>query len=384
MKIIIGGDLVPTKSNEDMFENCQIDKLIDYEIQSLLKSADYTIFNLEAPLTNSVHSIDKYGPCLKASTKTIKGMLSFPVAIFSLANNHILDYGKDGLNETIETLNNAGIKHLGAGESIEQASKPLIIIKNNIKVGIYSCTEHEFSVATNISSGANPIDLLYSLDHIKELKEQCDFVIVLYHGGKEYYRYPSPQLQKVCRRIVEKGGDLVICQHSHCIGCSEKHKQGTIIYGQGNFLFDDGEDEFLNTGLLIQLELEKKESKTDYKIKEIPVCKNKNGVRVANKEEKSEILVGYELRSEEILKAGFVKQRYDEFSEMMITNYLRPSIGNNIVLRILNKFMGYKLIERLMDKKSFLAMQNYLECEAHHELYITGVKNKIKRSIRGK
>ena len=97
-----------------------------------------------------------------------------------------------------------------------------IIEKDGLKVGIYVCAEHEFSIATEKLPGANPFDPLWSLDHIQKLKQQCDYVVVLYHGGKEEYRYPSPELQKVCRRISEKGADLVLCQHSNCVGCQEE------------------------------------------------------------------------------------------------------------------------------------------------------------------
>ena len=63
----------------------------------------------------------------------------------------------------------------------------------------------------------------------------CNSII---NGGKEHYRYPSPDLQKICRKFIDKGADLVVCQHSHCIGCEEKYNHGTIVYGQWNFLFD--------------------------------------------------------------------------------------------------------------------------------------------------
>lgn len=97
-------------------------------------------------------------------------------------------------------------------------------------------------------------------------------MIVLYHGGKEQYRYPSPNLQKTCRKLVEKGADLVVCQHSHCIGCREEYLQGTIVYGQGNFLFDDEENEYWQTSLLIMIS-------DDFEVKYIPLKKNKNTVR---------------------------------------------------------------------------------------------------------
>ena len=99
--------------------------------------------------------------------------------------------------------------------------------------------------------------MLESFDHIANLKDECDYVIVLYHGGKEYYRYPSPILQKVCRKMCDKGADLVICQHSHCIGCREEYKGSEIVYGQGNFIFvGTSNNEYWNNALLIELKLE--------------------------------------------------------------------------------------------------------------------------------
>src|SRR5699024_1436352 len=103
--------------------------------------------------------------------------------------------------------------------------------------------------------GANPFDPLESFDHIQELKSKCDYVIVLYHGGKERYRYPSPYLQKVCRKFAQKGADLIVCQHSHCIGAYEEFEGSTIIYGQGNFIFNTLNNEFWNTSLLIKVEI---------------------------------------------------------------------------------------------------------------------------------
>ena len=153
----------------------------------------------------------------------------------------------------MNVLRKNGIAFAGAGSNLSDASKSYVVEIDGKKIGIYCCTEHEFSIATLTSAGANPFNPLESLDHIQDLKAQTDHVIVLYHGGKEHYRYPSPHLQKVCRKCIEKGADLVVCQHTHCIGCEEKYLNGTIVYGQGNFLFDYTESEYWQTGLLISL-----------------------------------------------------------------------------------------------------------------------------------
>ena len=175
---------------------------------------------------------------------------------------------------------------------------------------------HDFYAAE--IPGANPFDPLESLDHIQELKTKCDYAIVLYHGGKEHYRYPSPYLQKVCRKICEKGADLVICQHSHCIGCFEQYEGSTIVYGQGNFIFDKSKSEYWDTSILVKLEINDSQVDTEY----IPITRKGNGVRLATGQAAKEILDGFQRRSKEILYEGFIEKQYQEFAQANIQSYL--------------------------------------------------------------
>ena len=78
-------------------------------------------------------------------------------------------------------------------------------------------------------------------------------MIVLYHGGKEYCQYPSPRLRKLCQAMVRKGADLVLCQHSHCVGTYERYEGGHILYGQGNFHYTEPcDEEVWYTGLAVR------------------------------------------------------------------------------------------------------------------------------------
>lgn len=373
MSIVIGADLVPTKSNVELFEKGDIDTLIGSELKDIILNADYRIFNLEIPLTDESNPIKKCGPNLIAPTKCISAYETMNINLLTLANNHILDQGKKGLDSSIETLKNAGISYVGVGDSIKDASKPKIFSCNGKKIGIYACVEHEFTIATDKDSGANPIDLLETPDHIVELKKQCDYVIVLYHGGKEQYRYPSPNLQKTCRKLVEKGANLVICQHSHCIGCKEEYLQGTIVYGQGNFIFDDEENEYWQTSLLIMLS-------SDFEVKYIPLKKTGNVVRLAKGDEAKNILEQFYLRSEEILDSEKVYQHYSELAEQYKNHYLLSlmKIKRGLLYRIINK-LTKGLIEKNIINKAFNSMyryelENYVECEAHRELLLNILK----------
>lgn len=382
-KCIIGADIVPTESNVNLFANADVETLIGNDIKNLLGSANFTIFNLEVPLTDKSTPIKKCGPNLIAPTRTIAGLKAVNPHFFTLANNHILDQGEQGLNSTMSLLNKYGIAYAGAGKDLGEAAKPYIIEQDGKKIGIYCCAEHEFTIATENTPGGNPFDPLNSLDHIMELKKQCDYVIVLYHGGKEYYRYPSPYLQKVCRKIVDKGADIVVCQHSHCIGCEEKWHEGTIVYGQGNFLFDDGDNEYWNTSLLIELEIDK-----NIKVNYIPLCKDKNKVRLAEQEVKNRIIQDFDFRSAQIADIKLVEAKYKEFAEKMFTTYIGTfsgRISKNLLFRIANKLSRYRLARYFFNSwysnETLLAMQNVIECEAHRELLIKGIKDYcIKRN----
>ncbi|HEF7294293.1 TPA: CapA family protein [Bacillus cereus] len=370
MYLLIGSDLVPTQVNINLFNNGNVSELLGEELLYEWNSANVRIFNLEVPLVDKESPIFKCGPNLIAPTSTIKGIKNLEPSLLTLANNHILDQGVKGLKTTIDLLIENEIPYTGVGDTLSEASKSYILKEGEIKIGIYACAENEFSIATEKNPGANPFDPLESLDHIQKLKKECDYVIVLYHGGKEYYRYPSPYLQKVCRKMVQKGADLVVCQHSHSIGCYEEYEKATIVYGQGNFIFNKLDNEFWNTGLLIKLAFSESVS-----IEYIPIVKKGEGIRLATSQVAEDILSAFHQRSEQILEDGFIEKQYKEFAEEKRELYLRSLSGTGKWLsRIDRRLLKGKLLKNKYNKKQLLAIQNYIECEAHRELLLAGLK----------
>lgn len=370
ISVIIGGDFAPTETNYELFDSGNIEQIFGVALLDLLKQADFRIFNLEVPLTDLEAPIDKCGPNLIAPVSTIKGIGALNPSILILANNHILDQGEQGLLSTLELLKGREIGFVGAGLNLTEAAKPAIVEKSGIRIGFYACAEHEFSIATENRPGANPFDPLDSLDHIESLAKNCDHVIVFYHGGKEHYRYPSPGLQKICRKIVDKGAGVVICQHSHCIGAYEQYENGTIVYGQGNFIFDNSESEFWKTSLLIKVILTKAGASVDY----IPLIKYGNVVRLAGKKQSQEILKDFYERSMQIKESGFIEHNYYLFAEKNIYGYLRSLFGFGKWFSRVDRYLfGGRLLKVVYNKRKILAMQNYIECEAHRELLLRGL-----------
>ena len=379
LRLYIGADFVPTDINRVLFETGNIEALVGKELLGLFKQSDLNVFNLEVPLTDASTPIDKFGNNLKSPTKTIYGYKALEPIFLTLANNHSLDHGVEGLTTTLELLNKHDIKNAGAGANVKEAKKPFIFEKDGIRIGFYLCAEHEFTVASCHTMGANPFDVLESFDDVETLKKTCDYVIVLYHGGKEFYRYPSPMLQRYCRKFVDKGADLVVCQHSHCIGSREDYGKGTIIYGQGNFIFNSEfyiqHKEFVKDSLLINIEA----TKDSFIVSEVPIRSTEMGTRLATESEADETLTAYKQRSEHIRDAHFVVQAYKDFADTHVKRYLREFIGRSFTIRAINALFGRKLMQLLLGKTSYLAIQNYLECEAHHELFLRGIKNINKK-----
>lgn len=348
MKILVGADIRITENNTEMFVKGDAKGLVGEKLLNILKSADYRIFNLEGALTEREEPIKKCGPNLKMDPKGVVGMKALGVDLLSAANNHILDEGKNGFIDTLKYLDEAGLAHVGGGMTKEECKKLHIIEKEGKKIGVYACCEHEFSWIDDYGIGCNGFEDLDTPDEIAEAKKKVDYLIVLYHGGREQYRYPFPYLKKRCRKMVEKGADFVICQHTHCVGCREEYKGGEIVYGQGNFLFCHScEDEYWKNGILAEINIEGDKVSYDY----IPYEQDcKGGIRYS---EDASILEGFRKRSEDIKDESFVDKAFDEYVSVW---------GRNYILDLAE-----------MPEKHHKAI-NFIECEPHRNILLYALK----------
>ena len=361
IKIVIAGDIVPTTSNYEIFEAGKTEDLLGERLAGIWNGADIRIANLEAPMIDQGIPIQKSGPNLSIPTKCINGFKALGISLFGLANNHIMDYGETGLRNTIDILRNHDIKYCGAGMNNRLAEKGEIVDANGIKIGIYACSEHEFSAAKRDKPGANAIDITTCLQ-IYELKRKTDFLIVLFHGGKEHYRYPTPEQQDRFQSFVDAGADLVICQHSHCIGCEEKYSDSIIVYGQGNFIFDYKDIECWKTGLLIEAEAETGENKK-IRIMYHPVEKNGAVIQYAKKAD--QIIHQFEERNKKISR---VNEFYLEEVKRDGANLTRRLLGWNRILRGIDRFILKDMLIKLCVKRKSLAILGITKCETNREI----------------
>ncbi len=300
MRILIGGDVSIKSDCEALFADGNKGRELFGDIVDLFECADRVMVNLECAVTEKETPIKKIGPNLKAPLNTVKTLKSIFVTDCLLSNNHIFDYGSAGIKDTLLQLEKYGINYTGFGKNEVDARKNMVIEKDGVKISVIAVCEHEYSYALQNRMGARGYDPYDTNEDIENAKKESDYVIVIYHGGKEGCRYPSPRLLKACRSMVKHGADVVLCQHSHCIGCYEKYMNGHILYGQGNFHFVSEnyaqDDEYAwNTGFLVEVLIE-----NGLDVKFIPCKVQGKGIDLAKGTEKAKLLNDFEERNKSL------------------------------------------------------------------------------------
>ncbi len=175
-KLIIGGDICPIARGAKLADPaCAAD--IWAGISAPLASADLRIANLECPLSDKQNPLPKSGPVLSAKPDCAKGISAAGFDALTLANNHIMDHGGEGLADTLAACADAGIQTAGAGENLAAASAPLVVEAAGIRVAILAFAENEFSAAGRDRPGACPLDLPNNYLQIQSARQNAAFVL---------------------------------------------------------------------------------------------------------------------------------------------------------------------------------------------------------------
>ena len=217
-------------------------------VTSLFQSADLVVANLESPLVDNGEA--NFGKCtLRGTVKWAEVIKNAGIGFVSLANNHMMDYGIEGLHSTIQACKKAGLGFAGAGENIREASEPVYIDVNGNKIAILCRTSVIVSspcYASNDSPGVAFLKEEETIDAISICRKRADFVIVCIHWGVEDYLYPSKEQRRLANQFVEAGASLIIGHHPHVMQGIERIDKAFVVYSLGNFVFDEFEWSFIN------------------------------------------------------------------------------------------------------------------------------------------
>lgn len=360
INILFSGDFVPDLKYADN------EKFLCSGLNEKFRDADLHITNLESPLTHSKKKILKSGPHLKKTPGDIELIKKAGINIACLANNHIFDYGEEGLIDTIKVCEENKIETLGINYRSDK--KPSFLIKElkNRKIGFLNYCEHEFSVREIGKIGANGYDSEKAFYDIKELKNKCDYVIVIYHGGIEYYTLPRPGIKRTFRYLTDAGADAVISHHTHTLSGYEIYNGKPIIYGLGNFYFPyENEPDEWYTGLICDLSL-------TYKISFIlhPVRQSEdfNKIELLTGKEKEKIDKIISTLNNIIADDNKLTEEWEKYVSKVKTGYLKQILNLKRYEKALLKFGLFK--NKILNSGQNIKIKNLISCESHREILL--------------
>ncbi|MCG8401632.1 MAG: CapA family protein [Firmicutes bacterium] len=211
-------------------------------ISDILSAADVTIGNLECAVGSGHYRPDPDKQfAFLANPEALKGARDAGVNVLTLANNHVLDFGPEALLDTIFHLENNGIKYTGAGANIDGALTPVIMERNGVTVGVlafsYVIPRGWWVAGHNRPGTTSGHDYEQVYESVRDLSQKTNITVVSLHWGRELADRPSKQQQKLARRLVDLGADIILGHHPHVLQGLEQYKNSLIIYSAGNFIF---------------------------------------------------------------------------------------------------------------------------------------------------
>lgn len=268
----------------------------------LLHATDLNIVNLETTLTKETKVVPKVFN-FKAAPDRIEILKNARIDAVNIANNHILDFGVQGMIDTIEQLDLAEIAHVGSGQGLQAAQKPAIFERNGLRIGIIGATDNEPDwAAEEFKPGVfyvNIENIKPLCDEVKKLRPKVDLLILTIHWGPNWREHPSQEFINAAHSLIDCGVDIIHGSSAHILQGIEIYKRRLIMYGTGDFVDDYQVDPVLRNdcSAFFEVTVDKNNIK---QVQLIPVLINDMQVNIAQGEEKHTIIDRMEQLSQEL------------------------------------------------------------------------------------
>lgn len=371
MKILIAGDFAPLARLDDPIENRKFSEVFPEKVREVIKSADFSFVNFESPIVEDGYKpIPKCGPNLRSTPEAAEAVRYAGFTGVTMANNHILDYGPDGLYKSAECCESQGLDTVGVGDNLAEAENVLYLNKDGKRLAVINCCEHEFSIATETDAGANPLNPIRQYYAIKEARSKADYVLVIVHGGHENFQLPSPRMKETYRFFIDAGADAVVNHHQHCYSGYEVYNGKPIFYGLGNFCFDNPKSRngIWNEGYMVKLSFV--QNKIGYEL--IPYTQCNDSPSVVLIEDRTEF-------DKIVLRLNAIIHDVNELKKR-VEEYYRSTAPSMLLMyqpyenRILNKLYRMHLLPSCVSTRKYLQILNYAICESHHDKQVFAIK----------
>lgn len=243
VKGTVFGDMMLGRAIKNRSEKTNYSEVLD-GVSNIWSDSDYVCGNLECALLDdpSKFELNDKEIHINAETKSVNVLKDNGFTLINLANNHLADFCSEGVINTLNTLKEAGLKYVGAGENIEEAGKYDIEEINGVKIATVSVSDiipKNFSAKEDKAGILSTNNMRY-YQAVREASQEADLVIVNIHWGVEYALNETERQTQLARNLINFGADIIIGSHPHVLQPVEKYKDGIIFYSMGNFIFDQG------------------------------------------------------------------------------------------------------------------------------------------------
>jgi poly-gamma-glutamate synthesis protein (capsule biosynthesis protein) len=239
IRISAVGDIMLGGTSEPVLQDWGYDYPFE-NVKYLFDDSDILIGNLEGPLTHAETPFEDKQYLFHTPPEMVAPALKKAgFNIMNLANNHIMDYGAQGLSDTLHALDTAGIKTVGAGNNLEQARHGTIMKIRDRRIGFLG---YSLTFPKSFWARADRPGTAFGHEHqiredIIRLKQVADIVVVSYHWGQEKSKTLRDYQPVLARAAIDAGASAVLGHHPHVLQAVEHYKHGVILYSLGNFTF---------------------------------------------------------------------------------------------------------------------------------------------------
>lgn len=243
ISLLFAGDVLLSNHHLCLFDkkNSNIHGILSKELVDIMNSVDVMMINQEFPFSNRGTKMEDKQYTFRVDPNRVNILLKMGVDIVTLANNHTLDFGTDALLDTIDTLDNTKLKHVGAGRDLEDAKLTNSFEINNKKIAFLGASRvipvYEWNAMKEKPGLFTTYDPTLLIEEIKAAKNDNDIVVVYVHWGIERAEYPEDYQRNLGKQYIDAGADIVIGSHPHVLQGIEYYKGKPIVYSLGNFIF---------------------------------------------------------------------------------------------------------------------------------------------------
>ena len=269
LNIVFTGDILLDRGVRQVIEHRGVDHLFSDGIDSVFRSAQIVVGNLECPATKIDAPVFKRF-IFRGEPEWLNTLQQHGITHLNLANNHSIDQGREALLDTKENIQKAGMKPFGAGATMDEASQPLLLADQPRKVWLISSLrlplENYAYLPDKPCVSQEPMDSLLNRVFRLRRADSTAVIIVSLHWGGEHTLEPVPRQRLEAHQLIQAGADILICHHTHTQQTIEDYRGKKIYYSIGNFIFDQHKP--INShACIVRLQIKK----DDFIVETIPI-----------------------------------------------------------------------------------------------------------------